>query len=181
MYGEFQKLDTIILGISPDNETSHQKFIEQYDIPFPLLCDPGKKVMAKYEAFDNPPFSFIDPPAHRAREHDLAHLAAQRRLVSDRARQPAEQRRNLGPGLDVAKDIVHKKEHLALFTIPKVFGHGQRREGSPKTRAGGLVHLSKDQHRVLQHARALHLQVELVPLERALTHTGKDRDALVLS
>ena len=51
MYGEFQKLDTIILGISPDNQTSHQKFIEQYDIPFPLLCDPGKKVMAKYEAF----------------------------------------------------------------------------------------------------------------------------------
>lgn len=51
MYGEFQKLDTVILGISPDNETSHQKFIEQNDIPFPLLCDPEKKVMTKYEAF----------------------------------------------------------------------------------------------------------------------------------
>jgi peroxiredoxin Q/BCP len=51
MYGEFQKLDTVILGISPDGEASHQKFIDQYDIPFTLLCDPDKKVMAKYEAF----------------------------------------------------------------------------------------------------------------------------------
>ncbi len=51
MYGEFQKIDTVILGISPDGEASHQKFIEQHDIPFTLLCDPEKKVMEKYEAF----------------------------------------------------------------------------------------------------------------------------------
>ena len=51
MYGEFQKLDTVILGISPDNEISHQKFIDQNDIPFSLLCDPEKKAMAQYEAF----------------------------------------------------------------------------------------------------------------------------------
>ena len=51
MYGEFQNLDTIILGISPDGEASHQDFIDQYDIPFKLLCDPQKKVMEKYGAF----------------------------------------------------------------------------------------------------------------------------------
>ena len=51
MYGEFQKLDTVILGISPDNEASHQKFIDQVKIPFPLLCDPEKKVLTQYEAF----------------------------------------------------------------------------------------------------------------------------------
>ena len=51
MYGEFQKLDTVILGISPDSEVSHQKFIDQIKIPFPLLCDPEKKLMTKYEAF----------------------------------------------------------------------------------------------------------------------------------
>jgi peroxiredoxin Q/BCP len=39
------------LGISPDGEASHQKFIDQHDIPFTLLCDPEKKVMEKYEAF----------------------------------------------------------------------------------------------------------------------------------
>ena len=51
MYGEFQKLDAIILGISPDGEASHQKFVDQHDIPFVLLCDPDKKVMEKYGAF----------------------------------------------------------------------------------------------------------------------------------
>ena len=51
MYGEFLKLDTVILGISPDNEASHQKFIDQIKIPFPLLCDPEKKVLTQYEAF----------------------------------------------------------------------------------------------------------------------------------
>jgi peroxiredoxin Q/BCP len=51
MYGEFLKLDTVILGISPDSETSHQKFIDQIKIPYPLLCDPEKKVMVKYDAF----------------------------------------------------------------------------------------------------------------------------------
>jgi peroxiredoxin Q/BCP len=51
MYGEFQKLETIILGISPDGEASHQKFIEKFNIPYNLLCDPQKKVMEKYGAF----------------------------------------------------------------------------------------------------------------------------------
>ena len=51
MYGEFQKLDAVILGISPDNEASHQKFIDQIKIPFPLLCDPEKKVLTQHEAF----------------------------------------------------------------------------------------------------------------------------------
>jgi peroxiredoxin Q/BCP len=51
MYGEFQKLETVILGISPDSETSHQNFISKYDVPFNLLCDPQKKVMEAYGAF----------------------------------------------------------------------------------------------------------------------------------
>jgi len=51
MYGEFQKLDTVILGISPDDETSHQKFINKFKIPFPLLCDPEKTLMTRYDAF----------------------------------------------------------------------------------------------------------------------------------
>ena len=51
IYGEFQKLDTAILGISPDSEASLQKFIDKFKIPFPLLCDPDKKLMTKYEAF----------------------------------------------------------------------------------------------------------------------------------
>ena len=51
IYGEFQKLDIVILGISPDGEASHQKFIQKFDIPYKLLCDPQKKVMEIYDAF----------------------------------------------------------------------------------------------------------------------------------
>jgi len=51
LMGEFQKKDVVILGISPDSEASHQKFIAQNDLPFTLLCDPEKKVMTQYEAF----------------------------------------------------------------------------------------------------------------------------------
>ena len=32
-------------------ETAHQKFIEKNNLPFPLLCDPEKKVMTAYGAF----------------------------------------------------------------------------------------------------------------------------------
>jgi peroxiredoxin Q/BCP len=41
----------VVLGISPDSAASHQEFIEKLKIPFPLLCDPEKKVMTKYDAF----------------------------------------------------------------------------------------------------------------------------------
>ena len=41
----------VILGVSPDGQTSHQKFIEKNQLPFPLLSDPDKKVMAAYGAF----------------------------------------------------------------------------------------------------------------------------------
>jgi peroxiredoxin Q/BCP len=51
LYGEFQKRDIIVLGISPDNASSHKKFIKKNNIPFPLLCDPDKKVMTEYAAF----------------------------------------------------------------------------------------------------------------------------------
>ncbi len=51
LYGEFQKLDTVVLGVSPDSEASHRKFIEQVNIPYTLLCDPEKKMMTTYDAF----------------------------------------------------------------------------------------------------------------------------------
>ena len=41
----------MVLGISPDDEAAHQKFIAKYDLPLTLLCDPNKKIMAKYGAW----------------------------------------------------------------------------------------------------------------------------------
>jgi peroxiredoxin Q/BCP len=45
------KLGVSVLGVSPDEPESHQKFIAKYRLPFPLLCDPDHKVMEKYGAW----------------------------------------------------------------------------------------------------------------------------------
>lgn len=39
------------MGVSPDSEASHRDFIAKTGIPFPLLCDPDKNVMTRYDAF----------------------------------------------------------------------------------------------------------------------------------
>jgi len=38
----------VIIGISKDNEKSHQKFIKKIKIPFILLCGTDYKVAEKY-------------------------------------------------------------------------------------------------------------------------------------
>ena len=48
---QFDKLDTVILGISPDAADSHTRFIDKFKLPFTLLSDPNKKVMEKYGAW----------------------------------------------------------------------------------------------------------------------------------
>ena len=51
IYGEFNKLDCNIYGISPDDESSHQKFIDNHSLPFTLLCDPDKKMIQDFGAW----------------------------------------------------------------------------------------------------------------------------------
>jgi thioredoxin-dependent peroxiredoxin len=41
----------VILGVSPDDGESHRAFATKYTLPFPLLCDPERKVMARYGAY----------------------------------------------------------------------------------------------------------------------------------
>ena len=45
---KYKKSKTVVLGISPDGESSHQRFIEKFDLPFELLCDTEKKACEKY-------------------------------------------------------------------------------------------------------------------------------------
>lgn len=51
LWKDIEKLDTVVLGISPDDGTSHQKFASKHKLPFTLLSDPDKKVMTKYGAY----------------------------------------------------------------------------------------------------------------------------------
>lgn len=45
---EFEALDTVILGVSPDTMASHHKFIEKQEINFILLSDRDKKIIELY-------------------------------------------------------------------------------------------------------------------------------------
>jgi peroxiredoxin Q/BCP len=47
-YGEFQKRDAVVLGVSPDTEESHVKFRDKYELPFTLLADPEHEVAEAY-------------------------------------------------------------------------------------------------------------------------------------
>lgn len=37
-----------VLGVSPDNQAKHRKFIQKYDLPFDLIADTEKEVCERY-------------------------------------------------------------------------------------------------------------------------------------
>ena len=47
-WGEFERAGAVVLGVSPDDESSHVKFREKYGLPFPLLADTGHEVSEEY-------------------------------------------------------------------------------------------------------------------------------------
>ena len=50
-FGAIEEAGAVILGVSADDASSHQKFRAKYDLPFPLLVDEGAKVATKYGAW----------------------------------------------------------------------------------------------------------------------------------
>ena len=38
-FARFGKIDTVVIGVSPDSLESHRKFKKKYDLPYPLLSD----------------------------------------------------------------------------------------------------------------------------------------------
>ena len=47
-WSEFRKRGAVVLGVSPDDERSHQKFKEKYGLPFALLADHDHKLTEQY-------------------------------------------------------------------------------------------------------------------------------------
>jgi peroxiredoxin Q/BCP len=47
-YGQFEERGAVVLGVSPDDESSHVKFKEKYGLPFTLLADPTHEVSEEY-------------------------------------------------------------------------------------------------------------------------------------
>ena len=40
--------DIVVIGVSADDEKSHQKFIKKFDLPFPLIADVDKELIQLY-------------------------------------------------------------------------------------------------------------------------------------
>jgi peroxiredoxin Q/BCP len=47
-YGEFEQEGAVVLGVSPDDERSHVKFKQKYELPFALLADVDHSVAEHY-------------------------------------------------------------------------------------------------------------------------------------
>lgn len=45
---QYENLDAVIIGVSPDSVESHKKFMEHHNLPFILLSDEEKEVIEKY-------------------------------------------------------------------------------------------------------------------------------------
>jgi thioredoxin-dependent peroxiredoxin len=50
-WSEIQTTGAVVLGVSPDDATSHEKFRAKYRLPFPLLSDPDHAVAEAYGAW----------------------------------------------------------------------------------------------------------------------------------
>lgn len=50
-YTEFQNNGYVVLGVSADDEKSHEKFADRYQLPFPLIADPEKKIILDYRVW----------------------------------------------------------------------------------------------------------------------------------
>jgi len=44
----FERLDTQVVGVSPDDVATHLRFAESLGLTFPLVADPGGAIAAQY-------------------------------------------------------------------------------------------------------------------------------------
>ena len=47
-FAEIKKRGAVVLGVSTDSPKSHDKFVEKYKLPFPLVSDAEKKIVTAY-------------------------------------------------------------------------------------------------------------------------------------
>ncbi len=47
-YSKFKKKDITVLGVSPDKEAAHKKFVAKYQLPFTLLADTDHSIAEAY-------------------------------------------------------------------------------------------------------------------------------------
>merc|ERR1719354_1379187 len=63
---------------------------------------------------------------------------------------PGARARYFRTGLSESENVVNEEEHVLSFLVTEIFGDGETGEGDTGTSAWGLVHLSGDDHLVVQ-------------------------------
>jgi thioredoxin-dependent peroxiredoxin len=48
-YTAYQGKNLVVLGVSADDEASHQQFTEKFNLPFPLLADVNHSIIKAYD------------------------------------------------------------------------------------------------------------------------------------
>ncbi len=48
-YAAYQGKDIVVLGVSGDDEVSHQAFTQKFNLPFPLLADVDRSIVKSYD------------------------------------------------------------------------------------------------------------------------------------
>ncbi len=56
-YAEFERAGAVVLGVSPDDEASHRKFRDKYELPFALLADTDHAVAEQYGVWGEKSFA----------------------------------------------------------------------------------------------------------------------------
>ena len=118
-----------------------------------------------------------------------AHVGGERRLITDRRRDAAEQRRHFRARLREAEDVVDEEQHV-LALVAEIFGDGEARQRDAHARARRLVHLAEHQRAFRLHALVGvmrigvdlgldELVIEVVAFARALADAGEHRIAAV--
>jgi peroxiredoxin Q/BCP len=59
-FARFQSAGLTVLGCSIDSSDAHRKFIKQYNLPFPLLLDPDRKIATSYGVANGIPILGLD-------------------------------------------------------------------------------------------------------------------------
>jgi peroxiredoxin Q/BCP len=55
-FADFKKRGIKVLGVSLDNEASHQKFAKKYKLPFPVQADTDRSISAAYGTYGQKKF-----------------------------------------------------------------------------------------------------------------------------
>ena len=107
-------------------------------------------------------------------------LGAHRGLIAQARRHLAHQAGHFHAGLDETENIIDEQQHVAVFVVPEILGHRQRRVTHAETAARRLVHLPEHHHHVRQYAGLLHVTVKLLALATTFADAAENAYALLV-